>query len=122
MALDTAQAPGTGVKKRPAGGRPTGKAGATASPAVKMAPFARIVRDVAHDLSPGKKFTQEALVVLKGAAELFLVESLCDANVARVHAKRATLYAVDMHLTRSLRSKAERAYAYEGPAGVVADP
>lgn len=65
--------------------------------------FQRLVREVAHDIAPNKRFTSHALLALQEASEAFLVGVFEDTNLCAIHAKRVTILPKDMLLAMRIR-------------------
>ena len=78
---------------------------------VRKAPFARLVREVAKDLTTmgsfptGVRFQENAIVALQEAAEAYLVHLFEDTNLETIHCKRITVQARDMQLARRIRGE-----------------
>lgn len=73
---------------------------------IKKIPFARVIREIVHDLWDGKKelyWKSTALLALQEAAEWYLVCLFQDANLCARHAKRVTVMNEDLALVRRLR-------------------
>ncbi|KAM0721056.1 hypothetical protein Q7P37_003342 [Cladosporium fusiforme] len=70
-------------------------------------PFARLVREVAYNVSPasldGHRWQSQAIQALQEAAEAFLVHLFEDTNLCALHAKRVTIMQKDIQLARRLR-------------------
>ncbi|XP_066437142.1 histone H3-like centromeric protein A isoform X2 [Eleutherodactylus coqui] len=69
------------------------------------APFARAVRQVCmkHTCGVPYLWQSQAIMALQEASEAYLVMLLQDANLCSIHAKRATLFPVDMQLAQKIR-------------------
>ena len=59
-------------------------------------------------MTKGLRFQVDALGALQEAAEAFLVKEFEMTNLLAIHAKRITIQAKDMQLTRTLRQRFER--------------
>lgn len=77
---------------------------------IRKLPFARLVREVAHDFivsefadGTGLRWQSHAILALQEAAEAFLVHLFEDANLCAIHAKRVTIMQRDIHLARRIR-------------------
>ena len=70
---------------------------------VPRAAFARLVRNICHDLSDEMRFTSDALRALQESSEAYLVGVFEDTNLCAIHAKRATIFKKDMDLARRIR-------------------
>lgn len=71
-------------------------------------PFARLVREVAHDLLPAEvgaelRWQSHAIQALQEAAEAFMVHLFEDTNLCAIHAKRVTIMQKDIQLARRIR-------------------
>ncbi len=71
--------------------------------AIPRAPFSRVVREVSMDYKPDLRWQKSALNCLQLATEQFLIDTLQDANLLAIHAKRVTLQKKDMDLIRVLQ-------------------
>ncbi|XP_018361062.1 PREDICTED: histone H3.3-like isoform X2 [Trachymyrmex cornetzi] len=70
--------------------------------------FARVVRDIIHDLFPRTTITRiqaTAFEALQEATEMYLVQFFEDSILLASHAKRITLMRNDMILMRRLRGR-----------------
>eukprot|EP00767_Chilomastix_cuspidata_P003449 gnl/Chilomastix_cuspidata/357.p3 GENE.gnl/Chilomastix_cuspidata/357~~gnl/Chilomastix_cuspidata/357.p3 ORF type:complete len:155 (-),score=64.79 gnl/Chilomastix_cuspidata/357:311-775(-) len=70
---------------------------------MRKAPFIRLVREIASDVSPDMRFRAEALDALMEGAESYLVSLLGDTNLAAIHANRVTIMKRDMNLVLRIR-------------------
>ncbi|KIY49293.1 histone H3 [Fistulina hepatica ATCC 64428] len=78
---------------------------------LRKLPFARLVREVADEMTTdendytnaGLRWQSSALLALQEATEAYLVHLFEDANLAAIHAKRVTIMPRDMQLARRLR-------------------
>ena len=77
---------------------------------LRKLPFARLVREVAHDFittefadGVGLRWQSHAILALQEAAEAFLVHLFEDANLCAIHAKRVTIMQRDIQLARRIR-------------------
>ncbi|KJE92762.1 histone family protein [Capsaspora owczarzaki ATCC 30864] len=73
---------------------------------LRKLPFARVVREVASEISKhadGLRWQAHAIMCLQEAAEAFLVHLFEDANLCALHAKRVTLFVSDIQLARRIR-------------------
>ena len=70
---------------------------------VPRAAFARLVRNICHDLTDEMRFTSDALRALQESSEAYIVGVFEDTNLCAIHAKRATIYKKDMDLARRIR-------------------
>ncbi|PFH52806.1 hypothetical protein AMATHDRAFT_139119 [Amanita thiersii Skay4041] len=74
-------------------------------------PFARLVREIALDMTTdmneygegGLRWQSSALLALQEATEAYLVHLFEDANLCAIHAKRVTLMTRDIQLARRIR-------------------
>ncbi|KAK8152096.1 histone H3-like centromeric protein cse-4 [Phyllosticta citrichinensis] len=69
-------------------------------------PFARLVREVAHDMiAPGNhlRWQASAIEALQEAAEMYIVQLMEDTNLCAIHAKRVTITQKDIQLARRIR-------------------
>ena len=66
---------------------------------IPFAPFARLVRELCHELVE-MHFTKEAIQALRIGAEAYLLEILEKSNLAYCHAGRCTLQPKDVRLVR----------------------
>ncbi|MFM8815971.1 MAG: histone H3 family protein [Actinomycetes bacterium] len=74
---------------------------------IPNAPFHRVVREVTQKMGEFR-YTTDALLALREAAESYLVGLFTDSNLVAIHAKRITLFPSDMQLVRMLRNETER--------------
>jgi len=78
---------------------------------VQKLPFARLVREIAMDMTTdmneygasGLRWQSSALLALQEATEAYLVHLFEDANLCAIHAKRVTLMTRDIQLARRIR-------------------
>ncbi|KAK8152084.1 histone-fold-containing protein [Phyllosticta citrichinensis] len=73
-------------------------------------PFARLVREIAHDMTaPGQttRWQTKALEALQEVAEAYMVGLLEDTNHCAQHARRKTIKQIDMQLARRVRGRFE---------------
>lgn len=68
-------------------------------------PFQRLVREIAHEFDSKFRFEAAALLCLQEAAEQYIVGMFSDSNLCAIHAKRVTVMAKDMRLTKTIRRK-----------------
>ena len=66
---------------------------------IPFAPFARLVRELCHELVE-MRFTKEAIQALRSGAEAYLLEILEKSNLACHHVGRCTLQPKDVWLVR----------------------
>ena len=71
-----------------------------------LAPFSRLVREVLNNesLRVGR-IQSSALHALREAAEAYLVQTLEDANLCAIHAKRVTIQPKDLQLAIRIRGQ-----------------
>ena len=74
---------------------------------IRKFPFQRLVREIAHGLSPSLRFQSAALMALQEASEAYLVQLFEDTNLCALHAHRVTIMPKDMLLARRIRGKSE---------------
>ena len=78
---------------------------------MRKLPFARLVREVAKDLTTmgsfptGVRFQENAIIALQEAAEAYLVHLFEDTNLETIHCKRVTVQPRDMQLARRIRGE-----------------
>lgn len=70
---------------------------------IQKAPFQRLVKQIATELSPALRFQAAAVAALQEAAEAYLVGLFEDTNMCATHAKRVTIMPKDMILARRIR-------------------
>lgn len=71
---------------------------------IRKLPFARLVREISHQLSPEPfRWAAEALLALQEGSEDFLVHLFEDCNLCAIHAKRVTIMPKDLQLARRIR-------------------
>jgi len=79
---------------------------------LRKLPFARIVREIAMDMTTdmnnyadgaGLRWQSSALLALQEATEAYLVHLFEDANLCAIHAKRVTIMQRDIQLARRIR-------------------
>lgn len=79
---------------------------------LRKLPFARIVREIANDMTTdmvdyetgsGLRWQTSALLALQEATEAYLVHLFEDANLCAIHAKRVTIMQRDIQLARRIR-------------------
>ena len=71
---------------------------------ILRAPFGRLVREVAQEISPKLRFQSHAICALQEACEAYMVRLFQDANLCAIHARRVTVLARDLQLARRIRS------------------
>ncbi|EFO28170.2 core histone H2A/H2B/H3/H4 family protein [Loa loa] len=72
---------------------------------IRKLPFARLVREIANEMSDssvGYRFAVEAIAALQEAAEAFMVQFFENALLCSQHAKRITVMQRDVQLVRRL--------------------
>mmetsp|Transcript_9282 Transcript_9282/g.32769 ORF Transcript_9282/g.32769 Transcript_9282/m.32769 type:complete len:121 (-) Transcript_9282:853-1215(-) len=80
---------------------------------IRKMPFARLVREIANNISPEPlRWTAEALLALQEAAEDVLVHLFEDCNLCAIHAKRVTIMPKDLQLARRIRGPVAGIAAY----------
>lgn len=79
---------------------------------IRKAPFQRLVREIAQDLSREHKhisadlrFQSTAVLALQEASEAYLIGLFEDANVCAIHGKRVTIMPKDIALARRIRGE-----------------
>jgi len=79
---------------------------------IRKAPFQRLVREIAQDLSLKNKhissdlrFQSTAVLALQEASEAYLIGLFEDANLCAIHAKRVTIMPKDIALARRIRGE-----------------
>jgi len=72
---------------------------------MRIAPFRRLVREIAQDYKTDLRFTRTALEAIQAGAEDYLVNLFIDAMLCVVHARRVTLMPKDVQLTRRIRGE-----------------
>ncbi|TDL29581.1 histone-fold-containing protein, partial [Rickenella mellea] len=79
---------------------------------LRKLPFARVVREVALDMTTdlgdyeegrGLRWQSSAILALQEATEAYLVSLFEDANLCAIHAKRVTIMQRDIQLARRIR-------------------
>ena len=73
---------------------------------IKVKPFQRLVRELrglSKDFKSDVRFQAKALLARQEALEAFVVELFEDTFVCAVHAKRVTIFPMDMQLARRIR-------------------
>ena len=70
---------------------------------IKKAPFARLVREIAHGSRQDLRFQNSAIGALQEAAEAYLVGLFEDTNLCAIHAKRITIMPRNVQLARRIR-------------------
>jgi len=71
---------------------------------MRKMPFQRVVREVVNELRPGAdiRWQADALTCLQESAECMLVTVFEISNLYALHAKRVTIMAKDLQLTRRI--------------------
>jgi len=70
---------------------------------LRRAPFRRLVREIAQEMSQDLRFQSSALAALQEAAEAALVGVFEDSNLCSIHAKRVTIMPKDLALSKRIR-------------------
>ncbi|KAL5488111.1 CSE4 [Sanghuangporus weigelae] len=78
---------------------------------LRKLPFARLVREIALDMttdyvdysSVGLRWQSSAILALQEATEAYLIHLFEDANLCAIHAKRVTIMQRDIQLARRIR-------------------
>ncbi|KAL0949455.1 hypothetical protein HGRIS_009510 [Hohenbuehelia grisea] len=78
---------------------------------LRKLPFARLVREIAMDMTTdmndygesGLRWQTSAIMALQEATEAYLVHLFEDANLCAIHAKRVTIMQRDIQLARRIR-------------------
>jgi histone H3 len=74
---------------------------------IRKAPFQRLVREIAADVSNKNdlRFQSTAVLALQEAGEAYLVGLFEDTNLCAIHAKRVTIMPKDIQLARRIRGE-----------------
>jgi histone H3 len=74
---------------------------------LRKAPFARLVKEVTAVTlgQPWMRYQSFAVLALQEAAEAYLVALFEDANLCAIHARRVTIFPVDLQLARRIRGE-----------------
>ena len=72
---------------------------------IKRAPFARLVKEIAHSSRQDLRFQSSAISALQEAAEAYIVGLFEDANLCAIHVKRITIMPKDIQLARRIRGE-----------------
>ena len=76
---------------------------------IRLAPFERLVKEVADSLSidgtTKYRWKVSAIQALQCAVEAYLIALMEDTNKAAIHAKRVTIRPEDLHIVRSIRGR-----------------
>ena len=72
---------------------------------IPMAPFQRLVREIAQDFKTDLRFTSTAVLALQEAAEAYLCNLFFESQLCAIHGKRVTIMPVDMQLARRIRGE-----------------
>eukprot|EP00741_Cyanophora_paradoxa_P010893 tig00020553_g10531.t1 len=85
----------------------------TTNSLISFAPFARLCKEIGDGVKDEKKlegqekfdlrWSRDAILCLREAAEAFLVNHLSESNLAAIHAKRITIMPKDIQLARRMR-------------------
>ena len=75
-----------------------------ATPVIPIAPFSRLVRDIAAEHNPMVRFKKDAIDALRVDTESFVIDTLHKANCLAVAQGRETLSLQDMRLLEELRT------------------
>ncbi|KAK8169825.1 histone H3 [Phyllosticta citrichinensis] len=73
---------------------------------LRKLPFARLVREIAHNMIPpgeSLRWQSSAIGALQEAAEAYIVGVFEDTNLCAIHAKRVTIMQKDIQLARRIR-------------------
>ncbi len=70
---------------------------------LRKLPFQRLVREISQDFRTELRYQAAAILAIQEATESYLVGLYEDANLSAIHAKRVTLMAKDIQLTRRIR-------------------
>eukprot|EP01119_Soliformovum_irregulare_P011420 TRINITY_DN2850_c0_g1_i1.p1 TRINITY_DN2850_c0_g1~~TRINITY_DN2850_c0_g1_i1.p1 ORF type:complete len:155 (-),score=16.68 TRINITY_DN2850_c0_g1_i1:54-518(-) len=81
---------------------------------IRKLPFARLVRELAANITTDEiyRWRAEALLALQTAAESYLVHLFEDANLCAIHGKRVTIMPKDIQLSRRIRGLREGASSF----------
>ena len=71
------------------------------------APFRRLVREIAQEISQDMRFQASALLALQEATEAYLVSVFEDTNLCAIHAKRVTIMTKDIDLALRIRGESK---------------
>lgn len=74
---------------------------------IKMAPFQRVVRELADEVRSEQRFQRSAVEALQAATEAYLVTLFEDANLACIHSGRVTVMPKDIVLATRLRGESK---------------
>jgi histone H3 len=73
---------------------------------LSRAPFTRLTREVMQQFSKdGQRIGVDALSVLQGGIESYMIDILREANLAALHARRTTVMPKDIQLVRRIRKE-----------------
>jgi histone H3 len=74
---------------------------------IRKAPFQRLVREIAADVSKfdDLRFQSTAVLALQEAGEAYLIGLFEDTNLCAFHAKRVTIMPKDIQLARRIRGE-----------------
>jgi histone H3 len=76
---------------------------------LKRAPFARLVREIAKDVSidPDTEYRWQAaaILALQEAAKSYLVNLFADSVLLAIHGRRVTIFPKDIQLARRIRGE-----------------
>jgi histone H3 len=72
---------------------------------LSRAPFTRLTREVMQDFKDGQRIGVDALSVLQGGIESYMIDILREANLAALHARRTTVMPKDIQLVRRIRKE-----------------
>lgn len=75
---------------------------------IRKLPFARLVREIAQDITDDKRFQASAIAALQEASEAYLVTIFEETNRCAIHAKRVTIMPKDIQLARRIRGDIDR--------------
>ena len=71
---------------------------------IPLAAFVRLVWEIGQDFKADLRWQTLAVMVLRDAAEMYLIGYFDDANMAAIHVKRVTIMVKDMKLVGCLRT------------------
>ena len=71
---------------------------------IPLAAFVRLVREIGQDFKADLCWQTLAVMVLRDAAEMYLIGYFDDTNMAAIHAKRVTIMVKDMKLVGRLHT------------------
>jgi histone H3/H4 len=72
---------------------------------IRKAPFQRLIREISSNIGVDFRYQVSAVSALQEACEAYIIALFEDTNLVAIHAKRVTIFPVDLQLARRIRGE-----------------